>query len=139
MPTRIHASALLNLQSYKTSTSVLENEQGEFVEFGFDAEEQYSQLIQSQEGGKLALYRHFKMMLHKCGVRRVHPLMFSLLFTSALWFRLFQDLSRRSTVCATNGKVRPALDVFAYSLRFMKEHLFEALAKSTTTYACVMA
>ena len=56
------------LQSYKTSTSVLENDEGEFVEFGFDAEELYSQVIQSQEGGKYSLYRHFKMMLHKTGV-----------------------------------------------------------------------
>ena len=57
------------MQSYKTSTSVLENDDGELVEFGFDAEEQYSQVIQTQEGGKFALYRHFKMMLHKSGVR----------------------------------------------------------------------
>ena len=40
---------------------MLTDEDGEFVEFGYEAEKEYAQA--DQEDG-LLLYRHFKMMLY---------------------------------------------------------------------------
>ena len=66
---RVHVYA--NFQSYKTATSVLLDQYGEFVDFGFDAEEQYAQDVQSG-AKKMSLFRHFKMVLHNQKVMRVH-------------------------------------------------------------------
>ena len=57
--------ASLGLQQFKTPTCVLLNPQGEFVAFGFQAEKQYGEILETDEyGGAWSLFRHFKMILH---------------------------------------------------------------------------
>ena len=55
-------------KSYKTATSVLMDETGTFVEFGFEAELEYAEDIQLGKKNK-SLFRHFKMVLHEQEVR----------------------------------------------------------------------
>ena len=58
--------ASLGQQSLKTPTCVLLNPQGEFVAFGFQAEKQYGEVLETDEyGGSWCLFRHFKMVLHQ--------------------------------------------------------------------------
>ena len=53
----------LGLESYKTSTSALINDQGKLEEFGFDAEYKYSRLCAYNYADRVELYKHFKMLL----------------------------------------------------------------------------
>ena len=64
-------------QSYKAPTSVLIKANGEFVAFGYEAEQQYSEALGGDDdkegaaasvGDRLLLFRHFKMMLSEVEV-----------------------------------------------------------------------
>ena len=63
------------LQSYKAPTSVLTNRAGEFVAFGYEAEQRYSEALEDDDDDKddLALFRHFKMRLVKTEVSSSVP------------------------------------------------------------------
>ena len=58
-----------DFSSYKTPTSVLttinSDGQHEFLNFGFDAEEKYSELLRGDDGDKACLFDNFKLVLHK--------------------------------------------------------------------------
>ena len=58
--------ASLGFRSLKTPTTVLVDPEGKMEAFGFEAEEQYSDLEQDDvTPDKYTLYQKFKMMLHK--------------------------------------------------------------------------
>lgn len=64
---KFHRS-FFSLQSFKTATSVLMSEDDEFEDFGFYAEELYSQAVE-HGGPRKSLFRNFKMLLHEKEVR----------------------------------------------------------------------
>lgn len=55
-------------QSAKTATSVLLDPDGDFLSFGFDAEDQFANEVENG-GSQNSLFRHFKMELHTTPVR----------------------------------------------------------------------
>ena len=73
----------LSRTSYKAPTSVLVDDQAQFVSFGYEAEHQYSQLCVTEEGKGYDLYRHFKMMLYHKRVSMGTLVQFSI---NVLWF-----------------------------------------------------
>ncbi|KAK3099413.1 hypothetical protein FSP39_004047 [Pinctada imbricata] len=93
--------------SQKTPTSVLLNQAGEFVAFGFEAEEKYEELANDNLHGDFRFFRRFKMKLHNNA-----------------------GLTRESTLVDDQGNEMRAIDVFAHAIRYMKEHLTESLRKT---------
>ncbi|KAI8510870.1 hypothetical protein Bbelb_117860 [Branchiostoma belcheri] len=81
----------------------------EFIAFGFDAVEKYANLTEEGEDKSYYFFEHFKMSLHSkhAEVRRDMPL------------------------AASNGKTLPALDVFSHALKFLSDHLRDAVTVST--------
>ena len=59
------------MQSYKNTTSVLLDQHGKFVDFGFDALDKYiSSALEDEDTPDVTyrLFRIFEMVLHKTGV-----------------------------------------------------------------------
>lgn len=50
--------------SYKTSSTVLLNKDKQLVDFGFDAESKYAELLEYGEHEEYFYFRHYKMMLY---------------------------------------------------------------------------
>ena len=50
---------------------------------------------------------------------------------------LFQTIHTTTTLKATNGRRKPAIDVFAYALGFMKDHMKQAIECTFGKYVCV--
>ncbi|XP_052218752.1 heat shock 70 kDa protein 12B-like isoform X3 [Dreissena polymorpha] len=94
------------LISLKTPTSVLLNKDGEFDSFGFDAEDKYSSLAEDEKHHGWRLFRRFKMVLHS------------------------QQIWRSATVEDLEGKTFPAKPLFTMSLKYLQQHLLDALSMS---------
>ncbi|XP_052218754.1 heat shock 70 kDa protein 12A-like [Dreissena polymorpha] len=95
------------LISLKTPTSVLLNEYDEFDSFGFDAEDKYSSLAEEEKHHGWRLFRRFKMVLHN------------------------QRISRSATVEDLEGEPFPAKPIFTMSLKYLLQHLLDALSMRT--------
>ncbi|KAH3774354.1 heat shock 70 kDa protein 12B-like [Dreissena polymorpha] len=98
-----------NLVSLKTSTTVLLTPDGAFHSFGFDAEDQYSNLSIDKNHQGWRLFRRFKMVLHGG-----------------------KNISRSSTVEDIQGFPHPAMEIFTMAIRFLREHLLKALMLQKT-------
>ncbi|KAI8510869.1 hypothetical protein Bbelb_117850 [Branchiostoma belcheri] len=90
-------------QLHKTETSVLLNPNREFVAFGSEASKAYTELDES-DAKKHYYFHRFKMKLHT-----------------------EKTLSQDTTVEDVNGKKLPALDIFAHAIRYLKDHMLEAI------------
>ncbi|XP_052083292.1 heat shock 70 kDa protein 12B-like isoform X4 [Mytilus californianus] len=114
-PLKIHANQAWNaggrqLLSLKTPTVLLLDKNKEFVSFGYEAENQYSDLMIEQEHEEYYYFHRFKMKLHK----NIH-------------------LSAATVIEDITGKSALAMDVFAISIQALKDHLIEELDKKGTT------
>lgn len=58
------------LTSWKTPTTLLLNPDSTFNSFGYDAEEEYQELIENEEHHDFHYFRRFKMMLHNKVVKQ---------------------------------------------------------------------
>ncbi|XP_045189727.2 heat shock 70 kDa protein 12A-like [Mercenaria mercenaria] len=96
------------LISQKTPTCVLVNPEKEFDSFGFDAENKFADLAEDDRHKEWLLFRHFKMSLHKS-----------------------QDFSMDITVDDINGRAMSALTIFSMSMRYLREHLLNAINSQT--------
>uniref|UniRef100_A0A3B1JPU7 Heat shock 70 kDa protein 12A-like n=1 Tax=Astyanax mexicanus TaxID=7994 RepID=A0A3B1JPU7_ASTMX len=96
-----------SLKTCKTPTSILFDENGKFLKFGYDAVIFYSKQIRTNEAKKFYLFDNFKMELYG------------------------QVLHRDVMLTAKNGKKMRAMKVFSESLRFMKDHALEMIGKHT--------
>jgi hypothetical protein len=75
-PTKVAAntswvSGCAGLMSLKTPTILLLDNKKEIVAFGYEAEEQYSEIAGEGDHEKYYYYRRFKMLLHKVAVSRL--------------------------------------------------------------------
>ena len=104
-------------------------EDGKFIDFGFSAEERYTSDIQEGDTRK-SLFRHFKMLLHSDEV--CHLL--KALQQSAFFSTIFQTVALSTTIKATNGKVRSAIDVFSFALQYLKDHFLTCVENSKSKY-----
>uniref|UniRef100_W5K8F9 Heat shock 70 kDa protein 12A-like n=1 Tax=Astyanax mexicanus TaxID=7994 RepID=W5K8F9_ASTMX len=96
-----------SLKTCKTPTSILFDENGKFLNFGYDAVITYSKQIRANEAKKFYLFDNFKMELYG------------------------KELHRDVMLTAKNGKKMRAMKVFSESLRFMKDHALEMIGKHT--------
>ncbi|XP_052816866.1 heat shock 70 kDa protein 12B-like [Mya arenaria] len=95
-----------SLLSLKTPTCVLLNPHNECAAFGFEAENKYLNLVVQGEHKSWMLFRRFKMLLHNN-----------------------DGLNRKATVEDITGKKMPAMKIFAMSIRYLRDHLVDALHK----------
>ncbi|XP_019623428.1 PREDICTED: heat shock 70 kDa protein 12B-like [Branchiostoma belcheri] len=95
----------LGCQSYKAPTTVLFGPDKKFIAFGFEAVEKYATLTENGEDKSYYFFEHFKMRLHSN----------------------HSEIRRDMPLAASNGKTLPALDVFSKSLKFLSDHLREAV------------
>ncbi|VDI82370.1 Hypothetical predicted protein [Mytilus galloprovincialis] len=89
----------------KTPTCLLLNKKREFVAFGYDAEDRWTDLILDKEQDDYYYFQRFKMNLHN-----------NKNITSSM---MLEDI--------TGTKHLPAFDVFKLSIRFLVEHLLKML------------
>ncbi|XP_052816570.1 heat shock 70 kDa protein 12A-like isoform X2 [Mya arenaria] len=94
------------LISLKTPTCVLLNPQKEFAAFGYDAENKYANLAEDNKHKEWMFFRRFKMLLHNN-----------------------KGLNRSASVEDIQGKKMPAMTIFSMSLRYLRDHLVEALTR----------
>jgi hypothetical protein len=59
-----HGTSGHGLESSKTSTTILLKPDGQFACFGYEAEEKYQELCNSNDHTKWHYFNHFKMELH---------------------------------------------------------------------------
>ncbi|XP_035679092.1 heat shock 70 kDa protein 12A-like [Branchiostoma floridae] len=90
-------------QLHKTETSVLLTPEGEFKAFGSEASKAYADLEESDAKEHYYFHR-FKMKLHT-----------------------EKTLSKDTTIEDVNGKKLPALDIFAHAMRYLKDHMLNAI------------
>ncbi|XP_048730935.2 heat shock 70 kDa protein 12A-like isoform X2 [Ostrea edulis] len=108
-PLKIHANQAWNaggssLFSLKTPTSLLLDSEGEFVSFGYEAENKYGSLALDGDSSRYLFFSRFKMKLHR------------------------RDLLKEDTpIPDMSGKPWPAKDVFMQSIKALKDHLMERL------------
>ncbi|KAK3094819.1 hypothetical protein FSP39_006636 [Pinctada imbricata] len=93
----------------KTPTTVLLTPEGLFHSFGFSARDFYHDL-DKEEAKKWLYFDKFKMILHNTA-----------------------ELSRDTLLQASNGKLCPAISVFAYALQFFKDHALQELSDQSGT------
>ncbi|XP_070540285.1 enolase-phosphatase E1-like isoform X2 [Ptychodera flava] len=91
------------VSNMKTPTTLLLTADGHFHSFGFTARDFYHDLGPS-ESKKWLYFDKFKMTLHSS-----------------------QDLDSKTELTAVNGKKLPAIEIFAYALKFFKEHALQEL------------
>ncbi|KAK2840493.1 hypothetical protein Q5P01_014233 [Channa striata] len=94
------------LQTPKTPTCVLFNEQEEFLKFGYEAKMTYT-TMRGPEAQKHLFFEGFKMALY--GTK----------------------LNRNVMITAANGKSMKALKVFTAALSYMKEDALRTISKNT--------
>ncbi|XP_060070185.1 heat shock 70 kDa protein 12A-like [Ylistrum balloti] len=110
-PLKINAnvwnSGARSLMSHKAPTALLLNPDLSFNSFGYDAENNYSQLAEDNEHQNYYFFHRFKMVLHN---------------NKAL---------RRDTRVeeVTGKKTLPAIDVFSHAIRYLKDHLMQTIQK----------
>ncbi|CAG2202369.1 unnamed protein product [Mytilus edulis] len=93
--------------SFKTPTCLLLDSKREFVAFGFDAEDQWTDLLYEEEHEEYYFFERFKMNLHN-----------NKNITSGM---LLEDV--------TEKKQLPAFDVFKLSIQYLVNHLLDLLEK----------
>lgn len=93
----------------KLPTCVLLSPQKEFLSFGYEAEQKYSELAFDSNHYDHYFFKEFKMVLHET-----------------------RKLSRTIMIKDVRGKEVPALDLFAHVIRYLKDHLFSGLKPRTT-------
>lgn len=113
-PLKIHANQAWNaggrqLLSLKTPTVLLLDKNKKFVSFGYEAENQYSDLMMDKEHEDYYYFHRFKMKLH----RNKH-------------------LSTNSMIEDITGKSALTMEVFSLSIQALKDHLMETLDKRGT-------
>ncbi|KAL4009204.1 hypothetical protein ACER0C_003056 [Sarotherodon galilaeus] len=96
----------LGLDTPKTPTCILFNEDEEFLGFGYEAKTVYIKM-RSEETKKHYFFENFKMRLYD------------------------KKLSRDMTIEAANGKTMKALKVFTESLRYLKDDAQKTIARNT--------
>ncbi|XP_050398831.1 mucin-2 isoform X3 [Patella vulgata] len=87
----------------KTPTIILLDPNGKFNSFGFTARDTYNDL-DPKEAASWLYFDKFKMVLH-------HQ----------------SELTKDTMVAASNGKLFPAINIFAYALKFLKDHALQEL------------
>ncbi|XP_072535222.1 heat shock 70 kDa protein 12A-like [Salminus brasiliensis] len=85
-------------ETLKTPTSILFDEDGNVLHFGYDAVLKYTNLTKRKEAMKLYFFDNFKMELYG------------------------KELNRDLKITSRNGKQMRAMKVFSESLRYMKDH-----------------
>lgn len=93
------------LVTLKAPTVVLFDPRGQFHSFGYDAENKYTQLSESDDHKEWKYFRRFKMELHDKS-----------------------NLRREMTLKDDQGNRMPAIQVFAAAIQFLKDHLLKRLA-----------
>ncbi|XP_062578711.1 heat shock 70 kDa protein 12A-like [Saccostrea cucullata] len=90
--------------TYKTPTALLLKSNKEMMAFGYEAEEQYSELADDNVQSGYYFFRNFKMMLYE------------------------NETLRNDTVLVDDeGHAMQAKDIFAHSITFMKDRLLDEL------------
>ncbi|KAK2840494.1 hypothetical protein Q5P01_014234 [Channa striata] len=97
---------LLSLQTTKTPTCILFDEQEEFLKFGFEAKMAYNNM-RGEEAQKCFFFEGFKMALYGTKV------------------------NSHMMITAANGKSMKALKVFTAALSYMKEDALRTISKNT--------
>lgn len=103
-----------HLTSYKAPSALLLNPDKSFNSFGYEAEKNYGDIAtDGDDDGRSCkeyyFFHRFKMMLKTSLTKRVH----------------------RETMCKDeNGREVKAMDVFTYSIRYLKNDLLENISKS---------
>eukprot|EP00058_Branchiostoma_floridae_P006840 XP_002592328.1 hypothetical protein BRAFLDRAFT_240135 [Branchiostoma floridae] len=100
---------ILGHQSYKAPTSLLLSPDREFVAFGFEALQKYATLTENKKDKSHYFFEHFKMRLHSNHT----------------------TIRKDITLTAADGRTLPALDVFSHALKFISDHLRDAVKVST--------
>ncbi|XP_060600608.1 uncharacterized protein LOC132754036 [Ruditapes philippinarum] len=94
-----------SIQTAKTPTCVLVKPDGKTVEaFGYEAENRYRELIEDNMHTSYYFFRQFKMMLYR---------------------KLSEKINRNLMLKDEMGRSLPAIDVFAMSIRFLKDDVLE--------------
>ncbi|VDI40444.1 Hypothetical predicted protein [Mytilus galloprovincialis] len=94
---------------HKTATAVLFDEQGQFSKFGFEAETCYNETMEDQDDIlENYFFNDFKMLLYEKK----------------------NDLNKDIDITDITGKKMKAIQVFSAAIRYLKEHLLDALQKS---------
>eukprot|EP00058_Branchiostoma_floridae_P028058 XP_002613549.1 hypothetical protein BRAFLDRAFT_71811 [Branchiostoma floridae] len=105
----------LGFHSLKTETSVLLSPKKEFMAFGLEASERYAILEELESDAKKHYYfPRFKMNLHT-----------------------EKTLSEDTTIEDVNGKQLPALDIFAHAIRYMTDHMLDAISRTVSAETMV--
>ncbi|XP_076100919.1 heat shock 70 kDa protein 12A-like [Mytilus galloprovincialis] len=113
-PLKIHANQAWNaggrqLLSLKTPTCLLLNEKKELVSFGFEAENDYAELVLDERHNDHYYFTRFKMKLYQA-----------------------KDLSEDMRLEDITGKSLMAIDVFGQSIKALKDHLLKLLETEGT-------
>ncbi|KAL3878598.1 hypothetical protein ACJMK2_030934 [Sinanodonta woodiana] len=90
--------------SEKAPTSVLLDPKQAFHSFGYEAENKYTELAENDEHNDWYYFNRFKMILHAK-----------------------KDLKRETKIESHNGKVYEAKKIFMFSIKYLKEHMEEAM------------
>lgn len=98
-----------SLISLKAPTVVLLKPNKEFLAFGYEAEDRYSELALDDEHHDYYYFRRFKMILHE------------------------EKPTRKTIVKDDKNKPMPAIEIFSMVIKFLKDHLLEALKTRGTT------
>ncbi|XP_066285857.1 heat shock 70 kDa protein 12A-like [Branchiostoma lanceolatum] len=94
--------------AHKTETSVLLSPSGEFKAFGFEASKKYADLEES-DARRHYYFHRFKMKLYA-----------------------EKKLTKDTTINDVNGKPLPAIDIFAHAMRYLKDHMLNAIKKTVS-------
>ncbi|XP_076084481.1 heat shock 70 kDa protein 12B-like [Mytilus galloprovincialis] len=113
-PMKIHANQAWNsggraLLSLKTPTCLLLNDKKQFIAFGYDAENQYSDIVMDEKQDEYFYFHRFKMNLHNN--KNISSEMF------------LEDIL---------GKPVRAVDVFSLSIKALVDHFMDSVKKQGT-------
>ncbi|XP_076100918.1 heat shock 70 kDa protein 12A-like [Mytilus galloprovincialis] len=114
-PLKIHANQAWNaggrqLLSLKTPTCLLLNEKKELVSFGYEAENDYAELVLDEKHHDHYYFTRFKMRLYQA-----------------------KDLSEEMRLEDVTGKSLMAIDVFGQSIKALRDHLLKLLDTEGTS------
>ncbi|CAG2190458.1 unnamed protein product [Mytilus edulis] len=113
-PLKIHANQAWNsggraLLSLKTPTCLLLNDKKQFIAFGYDAENQYADIVMDEKQDEYFYFHRFKMNLHNN--KNISSEMF------------LEDIL---------GKPVSAVDVFSLSIKALVDHFMDSVKKQGT-------
>ncbi|VDI50927.1 Hypothetical predicted protein [Mytilus galloprovincialis] len=113
-PMKIHANQAWNsggraLLSLKTPTCLLLNDKKQFIAFGYDAENQYADIVMDEKQDEYFYFHRFKMNLHNN--KNISSEMF------------LEDIL---------GKPVSAVDVFSLSIKALVDHFMNSVKKQGT-------